>query len=58
MWGEGRGEGPERAAWPPHPNPLPRNTHCPKATSIAGERGQELTSADSSDAHTSRGVPC
>ena len=24
--------------WPPHPNPLPRQTHHPKATSFAGER--------------------
>ena len=31
----------ERARWPPHPHPLPRNTHRAKDTSIAGERGPE-----------------
>ena len=31
----------ERAMWPPHPNPLPLNTHSRKATSLAGERGPE-----------------
>ena len=32
--------GPERAMWPPHPNPLPRNVpHC-VLMSLAGERGQ------------------
>ena len=36
--------------WPPHPSPLPRNTHQAKATSIAGERGQNLTVASFFDA--------
>ena len=39
--GEGRGEGLERAMWPPHPHPLPRNASPSESTSIAGERGQE-----------------
>ncbi len=33
--------GQERAMWPPHPHPLPRNMHKVKATSLAGERGPE-----------------
>ena len=32
--------GRERAMWPPHPSPLPRNTSSSGAMSIAGERGQ------------------
>ena len=40
----------ERAVWPPHPSPLPRNTHRAKATSIAGEREQNPTSAYYCDA--------
>ncbi len=31
----------ERAVWPPHPHPLPRNMRHPKATSLAGEREPE-----------------
>ena len=33
--------GAEQAIWPPHPNPLPRKTHSPKITLLAGEREPE-----------------
>ena len=33
--------GHERVMSPPHPNPIPHNTHPPKVTSLAGERGPE-----------------
>ena len=38
--------------WPPHPNPLPTVESSLKAVSNVGERGQILTTADFSDAHT------
>ena len=44
--------GPERAMWPPHPDPLPRNTHKVKDSSIAGEREQKQRAAYFSEAHT------
>ena len=34
------------------PSPLPRHTHSLKATSLAGERGQDLAATYFSDAHT------
>ena len=40
---------------PPHPIPLPRNMHSLKATSLAGERGQNLADDYICDAHTHDG---
>ena len=53
--------GSERAVWPPHPTLSPTVGSPPKAAPIVGERGQNLTAADFSDARTRTGgrkSPC